>query len=31
MEGSNAWWPMEGEGEREAPFQLFSFPSINFT
>ncbi len=24
MEGSNAWWPMEGEGE--TPFHLFPLP-----
>jgi hypothetical protein len=24
MEGSNAWWPMEGKGE--TPFHLFPFP-----
>jgi hypothetical protein len=32
MEGSNAWWPMEGEGEGEAPFHLFPLsPPTNCT
>jgi hypothetical protein len=34
MEGSNVWWPMEGEGkgEGETSFSsLFTFPLANFT
>jgi hypothetical protein len=25
MEGSIAWWPMEGKGKGETPFHLFTF------